>query len=113
MRPTISSHHRRHMMLPAAGAEKVEIVFAILVLPEDGKQMPAKLGFRTQGRRQGELACHAMIGRDLLEQRLDRRGADGVEHLLFDGRNGVGHEGVSEGHDVSQAVKRTGRLCRT
>ena len=86
--------HRRDIVLPAAGAEEIEIALARDVLGQQVADVAAQRAFRRQCRRQVDRPLQAMAGGDLLEQRLDVLDADGVEHLPAQFRHRVGHIGM-------------------
>ncbi len=81
-------------MLPAARAEKVQVLFAVGVFAEQTFNMPAQLVFRTE--RAGQL--HGIFEfervRDIFMQLLQRGQADLAEHLRLNFRCGVGDIGV-------------------
>ena len=104
--------HRRHVMLPAAGAEEVEVLLAGLVARERGDQMALQLRLGFQLARQLERRFQAMGDGDLLEQLLDAGRADLLQHGLLDVGQGIGHPGMGrrfvrfQSLDLPAAAKR-------
>lgn len=82
-------------MLPAAGAQKVEVLFACPVLRQRTDQMPTQFAL-VQCRRQIDRTLQAVGLGDLLEQFLDAADTDRVEHFLLECGNGVRHVGVGD-----------------
>ena len=89
-------HHCRHVMRPAARAEKGEVGVGALVLGEHVGKMPTQSRFRLDAKRKVERLSQPMILRDLLEQGLDRADADLVQHLLLQGGQGIPHPGMTD-----------------
>ena len=89
--------HRRHMMLPAAGAEKVEVLLAGRVARQRRHQVALQLDFGFELAWQAERRLQPMRGGDLGEQLVDAGRADLRQHRLLEAGDGVRHPGMGRG----------------